>query len=78
MLKKGKKVERGLLFGAFLTLMFFARLLLEFTKEHQAEYAGILPLNLGALLSLPPMVFGCWLIWQAKRKPLAEPVSVDK
>lgn len=58
---------RGQTIGAFLTLMFLARFLMEFFKLPQAEYASALPLNLGALLSLPPLAIGLWLWWRGGR-----------
>jgi len=53
--------------GIFLTYMFTARFLLEYTKTRQADYSTTLPFSTGQLLSLPFIILGfVWLLWAFK------------
>ncbi len=50
--------------GAFLSLLFTARFLLEYTKTEQADYATTLPFTVGQMLSVPFVFLGIlWVIW---------------
>ncbi len=60
--KYSKKLNQGLLFGLFLSLVFTARLLIEFVKERQASYGSDFFLNTGQMLSLPFLLIGLGLI----------------
>ncbi|MEN5141970.1 prolipoprotein diacylglyceryl transferase [Pseudomonas juntendi] len=53
----------GLLFGVFLTLVFSARLVLEFLKEPQAAYEAYQLFSTGQYLSLPMVLIGGMLTW---------------
>ncbi len=57
---------RGQYFGPFLVLVFAARIGIEFTKEPQAEFWAVLPVNMGAILSLPPLFVGA-VLWLRSR-----------
>lgn len=60
--KSKKSLQRGFLFGVFLTLIFGARFLVEFVKERQASYASEFVLNTGQALSIPFLLIGIALI----------------
>ena len=48
----------------FLTFMFSARFLLEYTKTRQADYETSLPFSTGQMLSMPFIALGIlWMIW---------------
>jgi prolipoprotein diacylglyceryl transferase len=55
------------LLGLILVGVFSARILLEFFKVPQADYATDLPLNVGQLLSLPFLILGILLILYSYR-----------
>jgi prolipoprotein diacylglyceryl transferase len=50
------------LLGWFFILVFGARFVLEFTKQHQAAFAHELPLRMGQLLSIPLVLFGLYML----------------
>lgn len=54
----GRKTPHGLLFGAFMALVFSARIALEFYKVPQAVYASGQFFTVGQYLSMPFVVFG--------------------
>ncbi len=55
--------------GIFLTYMFIARFLLEYTKTRQADYTTSLPFTTGQMLSVPFIVLGiAWIVWAFKTK----------
>ncbi|NPA28236.1 MAG: prolipoprotein diacylglyceryl transferase [Epsilonproteobacteria bacterium] len=55
-------------FALILTLAFSIRFLLEYFKTPQSEFANILPLSMGQILSIPFIIFGVvWLI-RAKKE----------
>jgi prolipoprotein diacylglyceryl transferase len=59
--------------GVFLTYMFTARFLLEYTKTRQADYTTSLPFTTGQMLSVPFIILGIvWIIWafSQRRKEL--------
>ncbi len=67
--EKTKVGERkGLLFGIFLVLLFSARFLIEFVKEDQVGFEANMTLNMGQLLSIPLVLAGVVLIYNAMRK----------
>ncbi len=63
--------RRGFMFGAFLLLLFGARLLIESIKLVQVEWelgmVDAIGLNMGQVLSLPFVVLGGWFLWRAMR-----------
>ncbi len=67
--KKSKiKDKSGMLFGALLSFVFIARLLIEFVKTKQAAYSSDLWLNTGQLLSIPFILVGLLLVFLAMKK----------
>jgi len=65
---KRHKLGEGFLFGLFLTLLFSARILIEFVKEKQEAYTLDTLFSTGQLLSLPFLLFGLLLILLSLRK----------
>ena len=57
----------GLLLGLFLVMVFTFRFFIEFVKERQAAYGTDLPLSVGQLLSIPLVLLGFVLLFQAFR-----------
>ncbi len=47
---------------------FLIRFILEYFKTPQAEFANILPLSMGQLLSLPFIIFSIWLYFYLNKK----------
>ncbi len=59
--------------GIFLTYMFTARFLLEYTKTRQADYVTALPFSTGQMLSVPFIVIGIiWIVWAIKNRSVDE------
>ena len=55
--------------GLFLTYVFVARFLLEYTKTPQADYTTSLPFSTGQLLSIPFIIVGIvWMLWSLRQK----------
>ena len=73
--KKRKAGNRpGLLFGAFLVLLFTTRFLLEFTKVNQASFIDESELiNMGQILSIPFIITGLFFIVRAMKRPASDP-----
>ncbi len=65
--KEGKPLQ-GFIFGVFLIGIFGVRFLVEFIKEPQETFESSLFLNMGQLLSLPFILAGIFLIWNARRE----------
>jgi prolipoprotein diacylglyceryltransferase len=63
--------KQGLLFGMFLVLLFSARFIIEFWKEHQTLDDGA-SLNMGQWLSVPAVSIGLFFIVRALMKKSAE------
>ena len=62
---KTKAAQReGLIFGVFLTGIFFTRFLLEFIKTDQVDFEKGMMLNMGQLLSIPFFLLGFYLIFR--------------
>ena len=73
--------RQGLILGVGIALIFIARFFIEFVKNVQVDSEEAMRENtgliLGQWLSIPFIVWGIWLIWQAlRRKP--EPVTQKK
>lgn len=65
-MRHGKAYRDGLLLGLFFTLVFSARLLLEFVKTPQAAYEAGLVITVGQVLSIPFILAGIALIARAR------------
>ncbi len=60
--------REGLMFGVFFLLMFSARFIIEFWKEHQTDSLAEASLNMGQWLSVPGILIGVVFIAMAMRK----------
>ncbi|MFT3739115.1 MAG: prolipoprotein diacylglyceryl transferase [Breznakibacter sp.] len=69
--KTDARNRQGLLFGVFLVGVFSARFFIEFIKMNQEEFEKGMVLNMGQLLSIPFVVWGGWLLWNALRSASA-------
>lgn len=67
-LKYRKTLKDGFLFGLFLVLVFTVRILVEFVKERQADYAADTLLSTGQFLSIPFIIIGIYLIIRAAKQ----------
>ncbi|GHA84014.1 hypothetical protein GCM10007067_22740 [Lysobacter bugurensis] len=67
----------GLLTGLLLTLIFLARIALEFFKVPQAAYESSFALSVGQYLSLPFVAIGLALVWRSLRS-LSTPGSLGR
>lgn len=65
--KKDKWKQPGYVFGWFLICIFGARFVIEFIKIGQTARDFVLPINTGQLLSIPFVLAGIYLIWNASR-----------
>ncbi len=54
----------GSIFGTFLITLFTGRILFEYTKMPQADFAVGWAFSMGQWLSLPLVLFGVWLLWK--------------
>lgn len=57
-IKKREQLKNGFFFGLVLSLIFTARILIEFVKEDQVAFEKGMRFNLGQLLSLPYVLVG--------------------
>ena len=64
--KKGFTKKPGFILGTFFFLIFGIRFWIEFFKEYQVPSEAALPLDLGQLLSIPFVIFGAFLMFNAK------------
>lgn len=75
--KTNAKDRQGLILGVGITMIFVARFFIEFIKNVQVESEIVMRENtgliLGQWLSIPFILWGVWLIWQAMKRP---PVKV--
>jgi prolipoprotein diacylglyceryltransferase len=65
---KSSLVPNGLLFGIFVIYIFGLRFIYEFIKENQVAMEDDMILNMGQKLSIPLVVAGFYLIWNAFSK----------
>lgn len=75
-LRKRESLKNGFFFGLVLSLIFIARILIEFVKEDQVSFEENMTFNMGQLLSLPYifggigfMVYG---LVRTKKRPLPD------
>lgn len=68
-LKKGTKLNNGLIFGIFLIILFSSRFLIEFIKEPQVGFEEGMALNMGQILSIPFIIAGIGLLIYAMKSP---------
>jgi prolipoprotein diacylglyceryltransferase len=71
--KTDAKNRKGLITGVGILLIFLFRFFVEFVKNVQVESETTMRDNtgliLGQWLSIPFILWGIWLIWNAMRKP---------
>ena len=60
--KTDAKQRPGMIFGAFLVLIFTARFFIEFIKENQEAFEEGMALNMGQILSIPFVILGAYFI----------------
>ena len=70
--RRPQLVGTGFFFGLCLTLIFTARIFIEYTKENQVDFENGMFFNMGQLLSVPFVILGLWCIWQALKKENVE------
>lgn len=70
--KKKMYQKSGVVFGAFLILIFGARFLIEFIKLGQADRDDTWALNTGQILSIPLVIAGIFILVRALRKERSE------
>ena len=62
--------KQGVVFGAFLIMVFGARFMIEFVKLGLTTRDEYLPINTGQILSIPLVIAGIVLLWKGlKTKP---------
>jgi len=61
-------IPKGELIGIFLTVLFSARFIIEFTKEVQSVWEKSLPLDMGQILSIPLIALGLYLLYLSRTK----------
>lgn len=66
------KEKQGFIFGAFLILIFTARFFIEFIKENQEDFESTMTLNMGQWLSIPFILVGIFMLFYAKKAPVAK------
>ncbi len=70
--KRKGVIPRGLLLGMFLVLVFGFRFLIEFIKNPQVNFETSMLINMGQWLSLPFIITGAYLWYNALRKSKSE------
>lgn len=66
--RRGAALRPGRLFGAFLTLVFGFRFVIEFLKANQKDFESAMQWNMGQWLSLPLVAAGIWF-WARSMRP---------
>ncbi len=61
-------VGKGFYFGFTIATIFFFRFFVEFLKKEQVDFEQGMTFNMGQLLSIPFVLLGSWLIWNAIQK----------
>jgi len=64
------KINSGYIFGLFLVILFTLRFFDEFLKVNQEAFEDGMLINMGQILSIPFVIGGIYLIYQAKSKPV--------
>ncbi|RUT79845.1 prolipoprotein diacylglyceryl transferase [Ancylomarina longa] len=60
--KTDAKTRPGMIFGAFMVMIFTARFFIEFIKENQEAFEQGMALNMGQLLSIPFVLLGAYFV----------------
>lgn len=71
--KTERRKQTGYIFGVFLILLFLVRFLVEFVKESQGGFESALGVfSTGQWLSIPFILTGIYIMWNASKKPMHE------
>ncbi len=70
--RRPKLVGTGFFFGLCLTLIFTARIFIEYVKENQVDFENGMLFNMGQLLSVPFVLLGLFCIVRALKKEKVE------
>lgn len=65
--RKKADLPEGILFGTFLIVLFGLRFVYEFFKENQVDFEDSMSLNMGQILSIPPVIAGIWILLNLKK-----------
>lgn len=65
--KGTERFGQGLLTGSGLILIFSARFMIEFFKEHQSSFEQSLSLNMGQFLSIPMIILGVAILFYSRK-----------
>lgn len=76
--KTKAKTKPGLILGISLIGIFLSRFIYEFIKNTQEDYESAMILNMGQLLSLPFVIWGICLVWNALRSKKTETIQINK
>jgi len=68
----------GLLLGMFLVGNFGFRIFVEQFKENQEAFEAGMALNMGQILSIPLVLFGLYMIYSSRTRPIPEPIMPPK
>lgn len=68
--KTDAKKRSGMIFGAFLVMIFTARFFIEFIKENQEAFEEGMALNMGQWLSIPFVLLGAYLLIKNLKKKI--------
>lgn len=60
-------IGKGFYFGFTIATIFIFRFFIEFLKKEQVDFEKGMALDMGQLLSIPFMLLGVWLMWNAMR-----------
>jgi phosphatidylglycerol:prolipoprotein diacylglycerol transferase len=63
-----ERTPQGILFGAFLLLVFGFRFVIEFLKKEQVPFEVGMPLNMGQILSIPFVLIGLYFFARGVRQ----------
>ena len=58
----------GFMFGCFCVVLFTERFIDEFFKENQELFENSMALNMGQILSIPFVLIGIYMMWNANKK----------
>lgn len=67
---KGQTLAAGRLTATFFLVVFSLRFFYEYYKENQVIFEDTMWLNMGQLLSLPPIIIGIVLLWRSTTPPV--------
>ena len=75
---KKDKSQPGFLFGLFMVCIFGFRIFVEQFKENQEAFEAGMALNMGQILSIPLVLFGIYMIYSSRSRPIPAPILLPK